>query len=96
MDSSDDIAASWPDWRIGDLLGALQFGVGALVRVDLLDQQPVCRRVSSSAAPALCCPARNSHATTPDDERERQKNTFQSTFQTSMLFGGTLAGRLQG
>ena len=36
---ADDIAALGEIGGLGDLLGALQFGVGALVRVDLLHQQ---------------------------------------------------------
>ena len=39
MAQSDDISALREIGGLGDLLGALQFGVGALVRVDFLDQQ---------------------------------------------------------
>jgi hypothetical protein len=35
----DDVAALRQIGGLGDFLGALQFGVGALVRVDFLDQQ---------------------------------------------------------
>ena len=39
MAQADDVAALGEIGRFGDFLGALQFGVGALVRVDFLDQQ---------------------------------------------------------
>ncbi len=39
MAQADDIAALGEVGGFGDLLGALELGVGALVRVDLLDQQ---------------------------------------------------------
>jgi len=60
-----------------------------LCRVDFLISSVVCRRVSSSAVGALLRPARTAshHA---DDQRER-KNTFQSTFETSILSACMLA-----